>query len=241
MRQEKNYFRFDGKNSLEFGVHCSGGGTYGSPSRSTEKIDIPGRNGAVYIDNGKFDNITVTYPCWISREANKGKLDAFRAWLMSKKGYKRLEDPYHPEEFRLAAYDSNIDPDMSVMNRVANFDVSFSCKPQRFLKSGDITREITNGTIIYNPTMYDALPLIRVYGSGTLTIGDEIIVIASHSNEYIDIDCDIMDCFCGTANCNPYVTMNKYDYPSIPAEQKTEISFTDGITNVLIVPRFWTI
>jgi phage-related protein len=57
-------------------------------------------------------------------------------------------------------------------------------------------RKVASGTTIINPTMYDALPLIRVYGSGTLTIGREKIVIASNSNDYVDIDSDIMDCYC---------------------------------------------
>ena len=129
---------------------------------------------------------------------------------------------------------------MGVLNRTAKFDVEFNCKPQRFLKSGDMLRKVASGTTIINPTMYDALPLIRVYGSGTLTIGREKIVIASNSNDYVDIDSDIMDCYCGTTNCNSYVTMSAYDYPKFAAADKTEISF-DGIAKVMIKPRFWTI
>lgn len=241
MRQDENFFVFDGKKCSEFGVYCSGGGTYGSPSRSVEEIDIPGRNGTVHIDKGNFENITVKYECWISRDANKEKLDGFRAWLLSKRGYKRLEDPYHPKEFRMASYESNLDPDMGVLNRSAKFDIEFNCKPQRFLKSGEITSAVASGTEIRNPTLYNALPIIRVYGSGTLTVGDETIEITPSGNEYIDIDSDIMDCFCGTANCNSYVTMSDYNYPSFPAQEKTKISFTDGITKVLVKPRFWTI
>lgn len=241
MRQDENYFIFDGRKCSEFGVYCSGGGTYVSPSRSIETIDIPGRNGDIHIDKGKYENVTVSYSCWIHRDADKGKLDGFRAWLHSKKGYKRLEDPYHPEEFRFAAYDSNLDPDMGVLNRTAKFDVEFNCKPQRFLKSGEIVSAVTSGTEIRNPTFYDALPIIRVYGNGTLTVGTETISIASNGNEYIDIDSDAMDCFCGTVNCNPYVTMTEYEYPSLKAREKTKVSFTDGITKVLVKPRFWTI
>lgn len=241
MRLDENYFLFDGKKSNEFGVYCSGGGTFGSPARSIDEIDIPGRNGTIQVDKGKFENITVTYSCWISKDANKEKLDSFRAWLLSKRGYKRLEDPYHPEEYRMAAYNSNLDPEMGTLNRTAQFDVEFDCKPQRFLKSGDRMREITSGTTIRNPTFYTALPLIRVYGNGTLTVGSETIAIASNSNAYIDIDSDSMDCFCGDVNCNAYVTMSAYDYPALPAAEKTAISFTDGITKVLVKPRFWTI
>lgn len=241
MRLDENFFLFDGKKSNEFGVYCSGGGTYGSPSRSVDEIDIPGRNGTIQIDKGKFENISVTYSCWIARDANKEKLDAFRAWLLSKRGYKRLEDPYHPDEFRMAAYNSNLDPDMGILNKSAKFDVEFNCKPQRFLKSGDMLREIANNSKIVNPTMYDALPLIRIYGYGTLTVGNETISIASHSNDYIDIDCDIMDCYCGTTNCNSYVSMSEYNYPAFSAEQSTEVSFADTITKVMIKPRFWTI
>lgn len=94
-------------------------------------------------------------------------------------------------------------------------------------------------TQIYNPTLFDALPLIRVYGAGTVDIGGVEVTVASSNYEYIDIDCDIMDCFHGTDNCNSLVSFSGNDFPTLPSGV-TAISL-DGVTKVEITPRWWMV
>jgi phage-related protein len=86
------------------------------------------------------------------------------------------------------------DPEMSVLNRQGQFDVKFSCKPQTYLKSGEKPKEFTASGSIYNPTMFDALPLMRIYGEGELEIGLETIRVKRVDN-YIDIDCELEDAY----------------------------------------------
>ena len=62
------YLTFNGKNSAEFGVWISGGGTYNAPARDVEMVSVPGRNGDISYDNGRFQNVAVTYPAFISRK-----------------------------------------------------------------------------------------------------------------------------------------------------------------------------
>ena len=87
--------------------------------------------------------------------------DASNGRLLSEPGYHRLEDSYHPEYYRLAVFESALDPDVKQRALVGKVDIKFNCKPQLFLKSGEIEQTITNGGIIYNPTPYTASPVQR--------------------------------------------------------------------------------
>ena len=86
--------------------------------------------------------------------------------------------------------------------------------------------------------MFDAKPLIRVYGVGELGIGSETITITKGATEYIDIDCDIQDCYEGLENRNGLVSLT--DFPTLPSGN-TGITLGTGITKVEITPRWWTL
>lgn len=127
---------FGGVNSADFNVYISGGGTFSAPQRDVEAVSVPGRNGDLIIDNGKWNNIEVRYPTFIP-SGFEHNIEAFRSAICRKKGYQRLEDTYHPDEYRLGMLSSGIDPSTKYMNQSASMDLVFNCKPQRFLKVGD--------------------------------------------------------------------------------------------------------
>lgn len=56
------------------------------------------------------------------------------------------------------------------------------------------------GTIT-NPTLFTSNPLIRVHGTGALTVGDRTVEITKVSS-YVFIDCDLEECYKGATNCN---------------------------------------
>ena len=90
-----HYLVYDGQSSLEYGVHISGTETFDAPERDITALSIPGRNGDLIFDNGRYKNIDVTYPAFIHRNFARNA-QAMRAWLMKSPGYKRLEDTYLP-------------------------------------------------------------------------------------------------------------------------------------------------
>ena len=232
----RNYLTFAGKDCRDFGVYISGQGTFSAPARAYEFIDVPGRNGALVGTDKRLENLELTYPAFAYanfREAIRG----FRSFLLSQVGYKRLVDTYHPDEFRLACYAGPFEPDVMKTNRAGTFDIVFNCKPQRYLISGETAQVLTETGTVYNPTLFDAQPLIRVYGSGTLRIGASTITVAQSTHEYIDIDCELMDAYNGATNCNSLIMLSSNDFPVLPPGE-TGISFT-GITRVEITPRWW--
>ena len=134
---------FDGVNSLDYGIYITGEAVYNAPERAVEMVNIPGKNGALALDQGRFENIEVTYHagCFADSQADfADKVMKFRNALASRYTYKRLTDEYHPDEYRLGLYKSGLDVDAVRYGTAGEFNIVFDCKPQRFLVDGD--REI---------------------------------------------------------------------------------------------------
>ena len=98
---------FGGVDSSDYGIYISGEGVYNAPERDVELVNVPGRNGAIALDQGRYNNIKVTYPAMVleaDQEHFRERLSEFRNAILSQKGYQRLEDSYHSDEFRMGVY-----------------------------------------------------------------------------------------------------------------------------------------
>lgn len=138
--KERKTFTFDGENSADYGLYISGDSVYNAPNREIDMVSIPGRNGQLAIDMGRYENITVTYPAFVfadTQEEFREKIRRIRNWLCSKTSYQRLTDEYNPESFRLGLYKSGLEVEPIFYNRCGEFEMSFDCKPQRFLFTGE--------------------------------------------------------------------------------------------------------
>lgn len=231
------YLVFGGKRSKDFGIYVSGSGTFNAPERDVERIEIPGRNGELVIDSGRFKNESVSYPAFI-RTAFRSSADAAREWLLSYPGYRRLEDSYNPEYFRVASFTGPLDFDTRFLNLSGECELTFNCKPQRYLLKGEQILSGNEAMELYNPTGFAAKPLIRVYGSkGTLLAGGMQMQLKTIDG-YVDIDCETENAYKGTENCNANIYAPTF--PELP-EGKTTVSFEGNIEKIEIKPRWWTI
>ena len=173
-----NSLQFNGIDSMDFGVYISAESVFNAPERDVEMVEVPGRNGDLILDNGRFKNIEVTYPAGLAHKTDFAKrLRAFRNAMVSVKGYQKIVDTYNPEEYRMGVYKSGLEVEPSSQVKAGEFEIVFDCKPQRFLMSGDSSIEVHDGDTIYNPTPFDASPLIMTEGYGTLTVNDHEIEI----------------------------------------------------------------
>lgn len=179
VNENEKGFEFDGESSKAFDLFITGGTIFDAPERDVEMIEIPGRNGAFVHDLGRFQNVTVTYKCALSSTKEHEFVDAMRKvrqWLCSKRGYCKLSDDFNPGEYRLAKFKDYIE----VTNEapvVGRFNLSFDCMPQRFLIDGDNPVQVASGDGIFNPTLFDAHPLLKVNGYGTISINGENVVL----------------------------------------------------------------
>ena len=233
----RNYFVFDGKSSAEYDAWIASSNAFDGAEHDEEVIEIPGRNGALVFSNGRWKNFVAAVDCYISHDM-RTNVDGLRAFLSSKYGYCRYEEAIKPDEYRMARF---VGPfTVSASDRVgAAFDLSFDCKPQRFLKSGEIPAIYTASGRIYNPTLYPARPLVRCYGSsGTVTVNGTPVRVTG-CTAYCDIDCDLMEVYEGTNSRNGTTTLSNGIFPVLdPGENN--ISFS-GWSRVEVTPRWWTI
>lgn len=174
----ENSIIFGGVDSADYGIYISGEGVFNAPKRDAEMITIPGRNGEFVLDHGRFENITVTYPAF-NFESDlatfSANLDAFRNAICSQKGYQRLVDTFHTDEYRMAAYIGGLEIKPIKYNTASQFNITFECKPQRFLMSGEAAVSVASGDTIFNPTLFESSPMLEVSGYGDININDEQI------------------------------------------------------------------
>lgn len=237
-------FRFAGQSSDAFGLIVSGPKVYDAPGRSVDRLAVPGRNGDLLLDNGRYDNITLAYTVGIPENVVGGSF-ALREWLCSKAGYERLEDDYHPDYFRLARYAGPMEFSLSDLHRAGEVTLYFDCKPQRFYKHGEAVQSFfVSGQTIVGWAPFPAAPLITVYGSGagSVTVGGRRIDIRSMEGTLV-VDCELMDAYRQEAdgsitNCNGDIACDRF--PVLEFGEYT-VDFDGGVTGVGIVPRYWTL
>ena len=232
---------FNGVSSKDLGIQVEHPPGYQTPVKDYDKIHVPGKNGDVIVYKGSYQNVNRTYDIAIGdpERSFTEMANSISEWLNSTDGYTRLEDSYEPEYYRLAIYEES--PTITnIFQHGGRVTINFNCKPQRFLKSGDSKITTTVNTSIKNPTKFPSLPIITVKGSGAaeLQVGTYHVSISDVGGSIV-IDSEIQDCYAGTLNKNSYVTLVN-GYPKL-APGVNEISFSGGITEVEVIPKWWTL
>lgn len=243
-------FTFGGENSLAYGIAVSGSGTFNAPERDVEIITIPGRDGDLIRDNGRFKNIMVTYPAMITRGFAANAQRA-RAWLLGRHGYLRLTDDYDPNHYRLAAFHGPIDFQTSFLNRAGQCELRFNCKPQRFLieplwekDSPDWMQlpDIDVWTCVNNGS-FSAKPLIdiAVNAEGDITIcaeaGPMLTITGVEAGTTVHIDCETCNVYTSTESLN---AKTSGVFPELPVGAFNIIT-TGPVGGISMDRRAWTL
>lgn len=184
-----NSLSFGGVNSADYGIYITGEAVFNAPKRAVEMVTVPGRNGDVAIDQGRWENIEVTYPAGtfgMSGSEFATAISDFRNAIVSQIGYQRLTDTYHPNEYRMAIYTAGLEVEAVANTTAGEFELKFQCKPQRWLANGATPITVTDGQALNNPTPYNAEPLLAVEGHGTISFnGYEINLTDPYRGEVV--------------------------------------------------------
>lgn len=228
---------FDGRSSEDVKVTVEAYPERTIPVRKIETVSVPGRSGDLIFPQDAFENYEQMYSVYISAEKIKlhnlaGKVIQ---WL-AQNGYKRLEDSYEPDIYRMAYYTGGTNIE-SFFDEFGRAEITFNCMPQRWLKDGERAISITKNMKLANPTIYPAKPKIKVTGSGngTLSVGSQVITLTGISN-YLIIDSETMNCYKDSTNENRKMSGK---FPELSGV--TEITWSGGITAVEITPRWYRI
>ncbi len=182
-------FTFDGETSDSYGAFLTGEGVFDAPERVVDMVEVPGRNGAFAMDKGRFENVELTYQAYLVDETDEDfadRISALRNWLCSKVGYVRLEDDYNPDEYRMVVYKSGLEVDHKDLEK-GDFEITFDCKPQRWLKVGENEYSVADNGTLTNPTLFDSSPLLAVEGYGDISFNGYTLNIqnATFGNIYV--------------------------------------------------------
>jgi phage-related protein len=217
-----DWFEFDGKCSDEFNTIVKNLTVLSRPERNVRRAFVPGRDGDLTISDDTYRTIPAIISClW----ENDISIDLLNQWL-SGKGDLILS--YKPDRL----YKAEISGIVEFVSRGAYLqsDITMIVQPFDYEVIPEII-ELTTSGIIYHPGTRWSLPIITVYGAGTLTICDYTLVIeATGGEDYIVINSEIGECYYGSENRGNKVTG---DFPKIdPGE--CAITIGAGITQVNI-------
>ena len=175
-----NAFFFDEVTSRDYNLVIESKSILNAPEPDLQEYEIPGRDGTVFISNNRRRNVDISYTTFLRvpiQEDIQPYVTSIKNWLLAKPGqYLRLEDTYDLEHYRLATYRQGLDFEHT-WRWYTRQTATFSCKPYRYLRDGDNRVTASAGqAVVYNPTMFDALPEIYLYlgqnygGSSNITI-----------------------------------------------------------------------
>lgn len=189
---------FNGVASTDYNIEVETYPEYETPSKDYEAVHVPGRNGDVYISLESYKNVNRTYEISVaSPEPNHYTrlANGVSEWLNSAVDYARLEDSYEPEYYRMAVYEDEVSIS-NILNHGGKTRVTFKCKPQRFLKSGDrpiivpLTKTSPEQKVLYLESMLSkiiaSLSYTFTFENNRLTIYDTPLNYGVASNRPIE-------------------------------------------------------
>ncbi len=161
-----DYFIFDDIDTRNYeGIYVYFDEVDTTPKRVGEFIEIPNRNGSLFLDGGRYEDVTHTYDIIaLSKENGRNLINA----LASKVGHYRLEDSFNTGEYYSAAFDTEVEPTVTLERDKITFKVMFTRKPQRWLTSGETATTVANNGTLTNPTLFESSPMLEVTGYGTI-------------------------------------------------------------------------
>lgn len=252
-----HHFNFNGYDSREFDCYITTKTVFNQPKRQIDFISIPGRNGDVIIDSGRYSNIQIKLGL---RQFTKKITDDFSLdfgdnlkrltdWLSQGQNYYTYSDSYDPEYYRQVCITS-----VNVNQRrkdVADITLEMNAKPLKYKISGDTAITISEARTSINPFVnrenMESRPYYKLYmASGhsnetvTLTVNGRAYNI-DHVTGYVEIDCDLMNVYKSTTNKNKdYRPDQDGNFPLLQVGDNL-ISFSNNISYIEIKPRWCSV
>lgn len=129
-----------------------------------------------------------------------------------------------------------IDNTTTTSRTVRHFTVTFTCTGLKYLTTGLNTLELTSsGTELNNFGNYESKPLLKIYGSGNITIninGNSFTI--KNVSSYVIVDSELKECYKDSTNMGKNMTG---DYPIFLIGKNT-VSWTGTVTKIELMPRW---
>lgn len=162
-------FTFDGQHSGDQGISFREPIFLSGATPRVESTEIPGRNGDLHTWDGGYYNRSAECDCYVLSESIADDISAINSWLLSSQSYRRLMFDHDDRHFLMARTERGIEM-QARGNLLTTCRISFDCKPQRYLVSGEEERDVSETLQISNPTAFPSSPLIYIEGQGNAAI-----------------------------------------------------------------------
>ena len=228
------WFTWKGTNSRDMGIRLREMPQIVRPEERVTHVTIPGRAGELTVTEGSdiYESYIQTIPLIVDSAAH---VKTAEEWLRGSGAVCFCCEP-------------TLQQDARVINAVTftkhsrnstwwEADVQFYCDPYKSLVETESVINVTeSGTTITNPGDIASRPLIKITGSGNITIragGRQINLTGVESGWQVDSDLEwVMN-----AQGNPLASVYTGEFPRLNTGSKI-IQFTGSVTKLEVTPRW---
>ena len=236
----KMWFTFKGVDSREMGVYLVEPLEIPTAERQMRFEEVPGRAGALAIDQGGYLDVDATLEAYMRDGA---QMSAVRAWMQGAGELILSTDATRYYKARVVGEVETPRSGRGLSSRGLTVPLRVSPFRYHVLASGESGGDVPldgNPDTVTNPGTYESAPRIKITGTGTavLTIGTQVVEIEGLEDGII-IDSELGDCFnlTETALLNGKVTLMDEDFPTLQPGANI-ISWTGNVTKITITPRW---
>ena len=233
----KDYFIWKGTDCRQYGIHVSELPPITFPAERSTQTNVPGRPGSLTTLEGEdvYDDLLLTASCFIT---SLDRIYEISRWL---KGSgivtfaNRLGGHYKARIVNQIPFEKILRG-----NPHCSFAVNFRCFPFWYLDGVDDFRLYTSTQVIQNPGSVYSEPVIKVFGSGniTLMIGTQIIELQDVDGS-ITIDSVLKEAYKESALGTSALQNEKMagEFP-ILRPGANAISWSGNVNLVVVIPNW---
>lgn len=238
----KAYFEYNGRKSSDFGLRIENNISFTSPEADIDFVEVLGKDGELAIDNKRLKGFDFSVPVRlyapVGRTVDQVATEISN-WLKADIGWKPFYFSGSPDyEYVAMSYQSfNVTENLK---RYGQAVITFRMKPYKFLK-GQRLLTLENGKTLVNGGFRPSKPLIRVDGSGDITLknnGKDWLKLLDVVN-YIKVDSEAMSVYREIGNpmfTKMYSTLDPM-FPILEVGENT-ITWEGTVEKVEIEPRW---
>jgi len=238
----ESFFEYKGRKSNEFGLVVSNDLAFTTPERDVELFEVPGLDGDLIIDKGRLKGFDKQFT--VSLMVPDGKTidrsaKEISEWLRSDVSWDKLTfSGYEGYFYEAICYESFDIQD--VLKTFGKAVITFRCKPYKYKNDGQVPLTVIGGQTLFNPEKRMAKPLIKITGTGNITLknnGTDWLILTSVDG-YITIDSAQMSVH--KDGLQQFQKMNANLKPLFPVliSGSNVITWTGTVTKVEITPKW---
>ena len=243
MRQ--GYFILNGISSEEFTCVIQDRPEIETPRRKVEFKSSYGQSESMPFDEEAYENTEMELICYVEGSENRSASDnraLIRKWFDSGR-YMDFIPYFDPNKvYKVMTISPPKFSPKVFMDEGQPFEVGLTIKPYKFYLAGP-NIDLTATGAIFNPSAEIALPVIKVFGTGdvTLTVNGVPFVIKSIVDTIV-LECNLELAYreVGETMYNENSKIYTRAYPFLKVGSNT-ISWTGTVTKVEIEPRWRTL